>query len=60
MPPTSHKSAYSVSYFPLNDEILFLHVSSMRNCVETNTEVFLNGIVAALTDMKELLESKKL
>lgn len=57
MPPPSH-NAYSVSYFPFNDEILFLHVSSMKNCDATNTEEFLNGILTALTDMKELFEKE--
>lgn len=59
MPPAAH-DAYSVSYFPFNDEILFLHVSSMKNCDATNTEVLLNGILKALTDIKELFEREKL
>lgn len=57
MPPASH-NGYSVSYFPFNDEILFLHVSSMKNCESTDTEIFLNGILKALTDLKELFESE--
>lgn len=59
MPPASH-DAYSVSYFPFNDELLFLHVSSMKNCDSTNTEVLLNGILTALTDIKKLFDEEKL
>lgn len=59
MPPASH-NAYSVSYFPFSDEILFLHVSSMKSCESTNTEVFLNNILRAMTELKDLLEKEKL
>lgn len=48
-------NGYSISYFPFNDDVLFLHVSSL-NCVSINTETLLNEIIRALGDIKELFE----
>ncbi|KAL7029856.1 hypothetical protein ACKWTF_006398 [Chironomus riparius] len=56
MPPGSHKG-YGISYFPFNDELLFLHVTSMKNCEKTDTEALLNGIIKALSDIKNLFEN---
>lgn len=55
-PPAVH-NGYSISYFPFDDEYLFLHVSSMKNCKTTDTEVLLNGIIKALSDIKNLFEN---
>ncbi|KAG5684907.1 hypothetical protein PVAND_014117 [Polypedilum vanderplanki] len=59
MPPGIHKG-YSISYFPFDDELLFFHVSSMKNCNSTDTTKLLNGIFQALTDIKNLfVENEK-
>lgn len=54
-PPALHEG-YSISYFPYNDDILFIHVSSKKNCATTNTDDLLNGIIKALLDIKKLFE----
>ena len=49
-------NGYSISYFPSNDDVLFLHISSLKNCVTINSETLLNEIIKALGDIKELFE----
>lgn len=55
MPPGTRKG-YSISYFPFNDDLIFFHVSSMKNCPSTDTDTLLNGIFKALKDIKNLFE----
>lgn len=54
--PASQKG-YGISYFPFNDEYLFLHISSNKSCEATNSEKLLNGIIKALSDIKSLFET---
>lgn len=54
-PPSTHEG-YSISYYPFNDDLLFLHVSSLKTCKSTDTDALLNGIIKALSDIKNLFE----
>lgn len=56
MPPGVHHG-YSISYFPFNDDVLFLHVSSLKNYQSTDSNTLLSGIIKALSDIKELCEA---
>lgn len=56
MPPGSY-DGYGISYFPFNDDLLFLHVTSLKDCKGTDTEQLLGGIIKALKDIKNLFDN---
>lgn len=53
-------NGYSISYFPFDENTIFLHVSSLKNGVTISTKTLLNGIIEALDDIKELFEKENL
>lgn len=50
------EDGYGISYYPFNDELLFLHVTSTRKSAITDSEQMLNEITKALSDIKDLFE----
>ena len=42
-----------------NDKYIFLHISSKKSSIDTDSERFVNNVVQSLEDMKKMFETAK-